>query len=162
LTFQDALDSGEATGKVIVFQSGDYSITLPQLNVDMDMATRQGSSTILKQNDAPNPSPPINIEVSQSVEVRKAIGAVKEYDRIGDKVKAVESLQEAERIAEGIEKTIIQLELAQRYRYDENYEMAIKYYRLVEQSAAKRELKDKVIKRIQDVEKIMKKQNDTR
>jgi len=138
-TVQQAISAGGLNGNVMVLETGTYAHPAGTVGTRTDAIARKGTCTI---HDAPPTySLPYRVEESTNAAVRKAVVLAQEADRRGDLAGVISNLQAAELHAVGREQTVIQLELAQRFRDSGRTNEAALYFKNVSLGTDQLELK---------------------
>lgn len=145
-TVQQAINAGVLNGKVMVLEAGTHAHPASTVNSATDVITRKGTSII--QDAPPTYSLPYTVEESTNVAVRKAVVLAQEADRRGDLAGVITNLQAAEKHAVGRELTVIQLELAQRFRDSGRTIEAATYFKNVAAGADQPELRKLALEKL--------------
>ena len=154
-TIQAALSAniftGELNGNAMVLEQGIYSRPSGTINTPCDIITRKGASTI--QDAPPTYSLPYAVEKSTNAAVRQAVLRAQQCDRKGDLAGVIVNLKEAEQHATGREKSVLQLELAQRHRESGRLEEAENWFKKLAEGADQPALKNHALREMDDMNK---------
>jgi hypothetical protein len=132
-TIQQAITLGSLSGRVLVLEQGTHPRPASAIATSTEVVTRNGVSTI--QERPPPYLLPYALEESKNLAVRDAVVRAQQSDRRNDTAGVITSLLEAEKRADGRERSAIRLELAQRFRDSGRYEEAAAWFRRVAEGA---------------------------
>jgi hypothetical protein len=145
-TIQQAINAGVLPGRPMILEQGTYARPTGTMNpANSAIITRNGVSTI--QEAPPAYNLPYSVQDSENPAVRAAALRALEADKHDDFAGVIANLIEAEKNAEGREKTAIQLELAQRNRSAKRWMEAEQWFRAVAASADQEPLRKHALKR---------------
>jgi len=125
-TIQNAINASALNNRVLVLDVGTHDNPSSAISTATDVVPRKGSATI-RDHKLPYDLP-ITLEDSPNPAVRQAILRAQAADRQKDIQGVITNLLEAEKHARGRERDAIRLELAQRYRDNNQLEEAAAWF----------------------------------
>lgn len=93
-----------------------------------------------------------DMKVAKTDEEMAVLKAAGEKKKRGHKDNAIKNLTDAEQAAEGDEKLALQMELAQRYKHDGNYEQALKYYSLAAEASPDEKFRNHILMFVKEMQ----------
>jgi hypothetical protein len=132
-SIQQVINAGLVNGNVLVLESGTHPRPNHALWQSTTLATRRAASSV--QDAPPAFSLPYTLEDSTNMSVRTAVIEAQRSDRRGDLLGVIAHLQEAEKHATGRQKTVLQLQLGQRFRDRAAYAEAADFFKRAADSA---------------------------
>jgi len=125
-TIQNAINAGALNNRVLVLDQGTHDNPTSVVTTATDVVPRKGPATV-RDYKVPYDLPS-NLEESPNPNVRNAIIRAQLADRQKDILGVITNLLEAEKHATGRERDAIRLELAQRYRDNQQFEEAAVWF----------------------------------